>query len=64
MTAEQHLQQAEAYLSAVANPTSPDFTSMDIAITLNGLTHAVIAVAIELGVPHAQPTSQGAGNGG
>lgn len=55
MTPQEHLEQAEAYLSGLADPAAPDFTSMDIAITLNALTHAVIALAIELGVPHSTP---------
>ena len=64
MTAEQHLAIAEEQLRGPGTPDQVGWTELDKAMTLNGLAHAVIALAIELGVPHAQPTSQGAGNGG
>lgn len=63
MTAEEHLARAEDLLQGPENATAETYEMLDIAMSLNALTHAVIAVGIELGVPHAQPASQGAGHG-
>ena len=43
-----------------AAPTSPEYAAIDQAMTLNALTHAVIALAIELGVPSEHTTQKGA----
>lgn len=59
MTPAEHLAQAEAWLSNPPPADHPQYTVMDIAISLNALAHAVVAIAAELGVPHG-----GTGGGG
>lgn len=62
MTAEEHLAIAEERLRGPGSPDQENWTELDKAMTLSGLAHAVIALAIELGVPHAPAGSQGDGN--
>lgn len=62
MTAEQHLAEAERLLSEVMTAKWDTAPVAHATIVNVALTHAVIAVAVELGVPHASADSYGAGH--
>lgn len=58
MTPQEHLDQAEKYLSR-AEDSSDDWDSPFIqSWGIMGLVHAVIAIADVLGVPHPQPDAE------
>lgn len=62
MTPQQHLEAAEKILDYI-EPASPDtWAELDSVVVLAALTHAVIALAAESGVPHPV-TEPAAGNG-
>lgn len=60
MTPAEHLAIAEGLMANAPSPTSPDFERIDQAMTAAALTHAVIALAIELGVPAPATNPKGA----
>ena len=63
MTAEEHLAETERLLNSADQVLDREWAPADSAMLLLAIGHGLAAVAIELGVPHAQPASQGAGNG-
>lgn len=60
MTPAEHLAIAEGLMADAPSPTDPHFTTIDQAMTAAALTHAVIALAIELGVPAPTANTKGA----
>lgn len=60
MTPAEHLATAEALIANTQSPLSGFWTAADQAMTLAALTHAVIALAIELGVPQSTANPKGA----
>ena len=63
MTAEEHLAYQEKLLAVIKTDDRVQDTGMLAALALEAIGHGLAAVAIELGVPHAQPASQGDGHG-
>lgn len=60
MTPQEHIAIAESLLDGPRDPMDPMFSQIDIAMSVNALAHAVIALAVELGVPHqAAPATGG-----
>ena len=63
MKAAEHLARAEELLAGPDNAADGAYEMIDVAMSLNALAHAVIAVGIELGVPHAVAAGPGADGG-
>lgn len=63
MTPAEHIAQAEAFLQQAPSPDANDYSMIDMAISVNALAHACIAIAVELGVPHAAAASAVTGGG-
>ena len=63
MTPQEHLDRAEHLLS-VAEAATPDMPTRWVPVNLQAaLAHAVIALAAELGVPHAATQQGGQADG-
>ena len=53
MTPQDHLDRAEQLLDLAGDTTPPGYEATDLAIAVNALVHVTIAIAAELGAPHA-----------
>lgn len=62
MTAAEHLARAEALLATIAGQSYVQDGITITALALEAQGHALIALAAELGVPHADTTETGAGH--
>lgn len=60
MTPAEHLAEAERYLARAEPDSSDPIMGWRANNALIGLTHAVIAIAAEMGVPHSAAPTGGA----
>lgn len=63
MNPAEHLAMAEAILGEPPDPTMPGADLTDMAMSINALAHAVIALAAEFGVPHNAQANPGVPDG-
>ena len=63
MTPQQHLDRAESMLAALDDPNSDSQWSNPTDALLVVLDHTLIAIAVELGAPHAAAPSGGPASG-
>ena len=57
MTAAEHIAKAEQLLTQAHDPDIESWDSFATASATEAIGHALIAIAIELGAPHAGPAS-------
>lgn len=63
MNAQQHLAAAEQLLDKAAEHSGEPWSPKSESYALAALAHATIAVAAELGAPHAAPATTGPADG-
>lgn len=63
MTPAEHIAEAERLLATATDDDHFELPSIDNGNMLAALTHVCIAIAVELGAPHAAAPSEAASNG-
>lgn len=63
MTAAEHLKLSEELVSKATSTDNGEWSLYDLALSCAGAAHALIAIAIESGVPHAPGNAEEAPDG-